>query len=315
MPTFITPVEVTPGTAGSWQDVDVSANIPSGATGVILHCVNPTGDDTLDIGLRKNGSSDVRQSDINNDSHYWAMIGVDGSRIFEAYVGSTSLEIWITGYTTAEAVFLTNGVDKEPSQGSWLDQDCSTDAPDAIGLIFEVFTNVRSDGVGFRKNGSSDNRGTLYGIWKKFWAIIGCDGSQIVEVFVANNTTATVFLVGYITSGVTFNTNATDLSLGTTGSWLDLSTLPAGATGGIIEVYDDGQVTNSYGLRKNGSAEDIYRRGRHHCWGIIEADADNKIEGKILGTVIDFWLVGYVEGAVGGTILPQITNAYMKVSA
>ena len=38
-----TPVDVTPGTPSSWEDVNVSAWAPAGATGVIVQVVNPTG--------------------------------------------------------------------------------------------------------------------------------------------------------------------------------------------------------------------------------------------------------------------------------
>ena len=36
------PVDLTPASAGSWVDVDASAYIPAGATGVILQVHNPT---------------------------------------------------------------------------------------------------------------------------------------------------------------------------------------------------------------------------------------------------------------------------------
>src|SRR5687767_12138048 len=55
VPTFITPLEVTPGVAAAFTDVDASAQVPAGATGVILHISGVSG---IDIGLRKNGSTD-----------------------------------------------------------------------------------------------------------------------------------------------------------------------------------------------------------------------------------------------------------------
>ena len=145
----ITPVEVTPGSSGSWQDVDASGSIPSGATGVILHIVNtgsvPPGNNnaTHNVGIRKNGSTDDRHSDLNG--HCWAMIGVDASRIFEAYVANTTdIDIYIAGYTKSGVTFATNATDKSlGTTGSWIDIDCSTEAPSAVGLIFEISANFR----------------------------------------------------------------------------------------------------------------------------------------------------------------------------
>jgi len=58
----VTPVECTPGTTGSWQDVDLDsyvADLGSDVTGVLLHCVDSTGSSGA-MGFRKNGSTDDR---------------------------------------------------------------------------------------------------------------------------------------------------------------------------------------------------------------------------------------------------------------
>lgn len=111
----ITPVKVTPGTAGSWQDVDVTAHLGAdagSATGVILHIVNIATDKCL--GLRKNGSTDDRHSDMRGASHLWAMIGIDSSDIFEAYLEdiTAAQDIYLVGYTKAGVTFKTNADDK-----------------------------------------------------------------------------------------------------------------------------------------------------------------------------------------------------------
>ncbi len=296
----ITPAEFVPGGAGSWQDMDVSSVVPSGATGVVLHLENtrssaPYG---YELGIRKNGSTDDRHIDLWGKTHCWAAIGVDANRVFEAYVESTTyINIYVIGYTKAGVTFKTNADDKSLSTtGSWQDIDCSTEAPSAIGLIFEVCATSPPYAGGLRKNGSSDDRkgGEYHGFYKhnSFGAIIGCDASQICEGYIGS-TTVDFFLVGYITDGATFNTNATDVSLGTTGSWIDLSALPSGANMGFIEVYNTVGTVYNYGLRKNGSAEDIYWWSYHHPWGIVECDASQLIEGKIANTGTDFFVVGY----------------------
>ncbi len=287
----ITPTEVTPSTAGSWQDMDASGSVPAGATGVILHCIFPYF--SYAFGLRKNGSTDNRITNVRYTSHCWAMIGVDSNRVFEAYVGSTTdIDIYVVGYTVSGVTFKTNADNKSLSTtGSWQDIDCSSEAPSAIGLIFEVVNVGTVAYGGLRKNGSSDNRNT-YNIFQhqSFGAVIGCDASQICEGYI-ETTDVDFYLLGYITDGCTFNTNATDVSLTTTGAWTDLSALPSGANMGFIEVASTSAYR--YGLRKNGSSEDIYKDARMHPWGIVECGASQIIEGEIESTNVDFFVVGY----------------------
>jgi len=289
----IDPVEVTPGTANAWTDVDVSSYVPEGATGVILHVENASAFSSYDIGLRKNGSTDSREEWIGKDCHAWAMIGIDANRVFEAYIGhTTNINIYLVGYTITGVTFATNAYDKSlTTTDTWTDIDCAPQAPNAIGLIFEI---VGTGGLnyGLRKNGSSDDRYSGAYYHSCFGAVIGCDANQICEGYtetIAND----FFLVGYITDGATFNTNATDVSLGSTGSWLDLSALPSGANMGFIEVLTPSGSYYDYGLRKNGSAEDIYHRVMCNCWGIVECDASQITEGKIENTNVDFFVVGY----------------------
>ena len=73
------PINVTPATAGSWQDVDVSLYIPIGATGVIVQWVGELATD-WDYGIRMNGSSDtfgLRKA--YGDAQGFLMTGVDGT--------------------------------------------------------------------------------------------------------------------------------------------------------------------------------------------------------------------------------------------
>lgn len=284
----ITPVDVTPGTLSAWTDVDVSAYVPSGATGVIIHYFHGTG--TQAFGLRKNGSTDDRRETVNPSLHSWAAIGIDGNRIFEAYILSGTY-LRLVAYTMAGVTFLTNAVNKGAGSATWTDMNCSAEAPGAIGLIFELDSYVTANN-GIRKNGSTDNRINKVTYHGCFGLIIGCDASQIAECYRGSGYDF-YGLIGYITDGATFNTNGTDVSLGTAGSWLDLAALPANSNMGFIEVVSSLGTTPTYGLRKNGSSENIPYQVGFHQWGIVECDASYIIEGYISNLENDFFVVGY----------------------
>lgn len=312
---FITPVEITPGTAGSWQDVDVSAYVPAGATGVALHIINASAG-LVYTGWRKNGSSDSRTDRVSDTCHFWATIGVDGSRILELYLSTlTDVHVYVVGYFTDDAVFFTNAVNKSLSTtSSWLDIDISSDTggDTAIGAILEVKQSSATNAWGIRCNGSSDDRSNRGGIYHR-GVIIGVDGSEIFEGYI-NSTLVDFFLNGYILSGSVFNVNATDLSLGfETGYWLDLpAALPSGAIGGYFEIFYGGY---DYGLRKNGSSEDIIYGANYIARAIVEADASRLIEGYAGSNLVGFYLNGYPTGGGGGTAYEKNISDGFSISA
>jgi len=279
--TYLTPSEITPGTASSWVDVDVSASVPSGATGVILHINNSIASGDYALGFRKNGSTDNRTNNLQEYLHMWTVIGVDSSRILEMYIGNTTyIDIYLVGYFTSEAVFFTNATDKSFSTyNTWIDIDISSDtgSDTAIGAFIETIeTGNGFRYYGFRKNGSTDNlTGGATDVRSHVMGIAGTDGSEIFEGYAETNT-VDFFLTGYMTAGAVFYTNATDVSPGSTTTWTDFSALPSGANGGIYQTL--GIITYDYGLRKNGSSESILY-ANPHAFAIVEADTSRIVEG------------------------------------
>ena len=303
---FIDPVDVSPTSYAAWTDVDVSSYIPEGATGVILHISTASNDA---FGVRKNGSTDARYRYGYGGQHLWAMIGVDVNRIFEADIANSGVAIWLVGYTTAGATFFTNAVDKSlAGTGAWTDIDISTDtgSDTAIGAIIEYHDVGGTGDFGLRKNGSTDNR--VRRNLGHAWAVVGVDASEILEGYITDAGND-FYLVGYITAGAVFKTNADDISLGSTGAYatIDLSSYIGTdtMTGAFIETYSAvAGGGNNYAFRTMGSSEDIYRKSYEHAWAIVETDANNQIEGKISSTNEDFFLVGYATSTI--TEVPSV---------
>lgn len=284
----ITPVDVNPDASGAYTEVDCSAYIPAGATGVILHVVETAGAEST-MTIRKNGSTDNRLTDMLRDCHTWAMMGVDGSRIFEIYMENyADFDILLVGYTMAGVTFKTNA----PSVSfdtSWQDIDFAAEAPGAIGIILEANPSGHTL-FGVRKNGSTDDitgkQISHYG----FSLVIGCDGDQIIE---AKRDTGGVgwWLTGYITDGVIFATNSTEVTPSANGSWENFAALPDDAVMGIYQIVCP--IYLNYGLQANGIGEEIYRDTGRHSWGIVAPAADKIVEGKKADANIKMFLIGY----------------------
>lgn len=287
--TPITAQDVTPASSAAWLDCDCSSFIPATATGVA--CIFIKDDNTNRWGFRKNGSTDAREyfSDPSDGGYFY--VGVDSSQIFEFYrPGGTLNEVLVIGYFEDEAVFITNTSDIElGADATWNDYDISSHTGSDVPIA--AILNIRGGGdntFGLRKNGSTDtDTGKLYG---HSGAIVGVDGSQLLEGW--QDTDQPVYLHGYITKQAVMYTNSIDESLGSTGSYIDLTAYPD-AKAIIIEVECGTNSNLTFGLRKNGESYDHYVNFRGYTFGLVDTDKDGVAEGKIDSTVIDFHVQGY----------------------
>lgn len=289
------PVEVTPTESGKWVDVPCKPYIPDGVTGVVIHVINTAPTLYLNVGLRQKGSTDNRHEDMYFKSHFWAMIGVNSDGVFEAYLEDhTKQALYLVAYTKSAVTFFTNGIDKTPVvEDAWATVNCSVECPGAIGLIFEYQKCVELVSyIGFRKNGSTDNRHRQ--ARGKIWFVVGCDTDQLCQVHNLYNEDK-CFLVGYITGGCVFKTDADDVSLAVTGSFtdIDLKTQAPGSLLVFIEVCNLSTVGLLYDLRKNGYTGEYYFYVANTCMAIVPMDEVQVIEGKIATTDVDFFVLGY----------------------
>lgn len=301
---FDPPVDITPGTATSWVDVDY-AGVPDGASGVIVHIINTTTSGALDVGLRVNGSTDTILDTLFREGHRIATVGVDANGIFEAYIeDTTDIVMYIVGYFDGAFSFFTNVSDVSLStENAWVDIDISslTGGDTAIGAFLKTTSTGNSQEWGMRKNGSTDTlfqRSIRHG-----WAFIGVDGSEILE---GNRSVAGIsfYLIGYATDSVVFNTNGIDRELSGTDAYEDLPALPVGAIGGIYELAATGNLSFMT-MRKNGATYDYYYRPSRHVFFLLECDASRLVEAKsddLLGGSDNYYELGYFEGASAITV-------------
>lgn len=297
------PVDMAVTTTSSWVDVDVSGQTGYSASvvGVELLIV-VTGSSNRNIGVRKNGSTDNRTGLLlgyPGSTLVGARIGVDSSGIFEAYISDVDTDVYLVGFYTAGAVFFTNGVDKsQNTTGSWVDTDISSDtgSDTAIAAFFEYSTSANLIGM-LRPNGSTDSRLT-YSTGVHNFLITGVDGSEICEQYI-NNSAVDFILTGYLTSGGTFHTNATDRSTATTASYVDITALPAGSVAGVYDCWNQSSVPTRYGLRAGGTAYDIYSGPYLRAHHVVPCDGSGVVQQKIAAADADLYELGYLTATVG----------------
>lgn len=301
MPTPITPTDLGASTTSAWTDMDVSSYVTGNPAAVILH-VNNSSASARTIGLRKNGSTDNRTVTYKSNGHHYAVVGLDGSNIFEYWISGTEVDLYIVGSLSSDDyVAFTNAVDKTPSGTSgWQDCDISSDtgANTAIAVEVELVASTGSIVSGIRCNGSTDARTNTY-LNQIYQDRCKVDASEIFEAYRATSNPS-YYVVGYYLANSTWNTNATDYSLGTTGSYVDLSALPSGAIMGIFEISSS--LVRAWDIRKNGASTDFSAQLpiQNQSSAIVECDGSQLVEGSISATQVDFWLRGYFTAAAGG---------------
>lgn len=296
------PIEISlSGTAQSFIDYDLDsyiAGLPADVTGVQLRLINTASSTWSMFGLRKNGSSDSRGNDLAPYDHTEAAIGVDSNKIFELWLEHPSYyDVFIIGYYCSDAVFFTNGISKIYGIGGWADVSIADDtgADTAIGVILELCNNYSGPfGVGFRKNGSTDNRTGGVHEYDSRTAIVGVDASEIYEQYVSNEGLY-IYVSGYIKDGMIFNTNATNYTPGTYGSYVDLNPLPPGAESAVFEV---GSTTfKAVNFRRKGSSFDKYY-DQEHNWFFVPSNVSRICQAKLIDSGAPIYLVGYTVSPV-----------------
>jgi hypothetical protein len=252
-----TPIDISPGTTGSWVDVDLSSDIPSGATGAIVQFLNEDGSTDHLLGVRRNGSTDTWM--IANDVAVqgyggFLMSGVDSGRVLEIYRGDSQVKTYLIGYTMSGVSYFTNAPDKSLGTiGSYQDIDISADTggETAIGAIFTM-TNSSGGDYSLRKKGSSDDHYQDLKTRNGTAQLIGVDANEVAELKIAA-TSIDTHLTGYVTSGAVFFTNALNKSTGTTGSYVDVDITgdigSDNANGAILDVFSTDNSSIKFGVR------------------------------------------------------------------
>ncbi len=196
---FTNSVDKSLGTTSSWTDIDISSDTGADtAIGAILLNELSFATAELHYGYRKNGSTDTTTVETDNYQNYFgAIIGVDGSEIFEQNIDSTSIDTHLVGYITDDATFNTNAIDVEVgSGGSYQDMTALAGGSSALGGIYFLGSPNTLYSYGVRANGSSDD---YYEDISGF-VVSDCDGSGVCEAKM-ENIFGFIYEIGYFEAG------------------------------------------------------------------------------------------------------------------
>jgi hypothetical protein len=293
----ITPTVVLPGIGGSgWNDRDVSAYVPVGATGVLLHIV----DYGVTWGLRKNGSTDAVLQSIGEGmpghyAHRWAYVGIDENRIFESW---QNRPLYLVGYTNNDVTFFTNATEITPALDEvWHDVDLSALCPGAIGVIIEATGYVANT----KKKGAANTEMVGYWSGNLSWFVTPCNASQVIEarayqggVFFNPH----IYVIGYITGGVTFLNSfvkkyATSLSTWQALNWA--AEAPAGSSMLLFDLPGWGGHSK-FGMRYDAleaDANETNEGGYGHAAPVVHCDGSRNVEVWTNDLAQGFRLIGY----------------------
>jgi len=304
---FIDQTEVTPGTTGSFQLVDLSAYVSASATGVILQCDNSTSGNGY-YGAICNGSSSTRTNFFALNCPYTfvhIIIKCDADKKVQLYASGANIHFYIIGYTEDEVVLYEDPIDISMSTiNAWTDVDMSAgvvggDTPLMAIVEYNLTTGFGSSALGFRDDGSTDNRTQVCYGGHLHTFVVGVT-SNIFEGYIGS-VTQDFYLVGYFKSGVTKITNATDESLSSTG----LADLPVaigtGHVGGFFEmVASSGGKTGTLQANDNIPDTVFVTLVNNKTFAIVPCDADGIFEGNVSDTIVDFFLLGTIEAVTSG---------------
>ncbi|MEM0106528.1 MAG: hypothetical protein QXX81_08375 [Zestosphaera sp.] len=308
--TFLTNVvDKTPSTTGAWVDVSVAANVPAGTKAVLLKVMNTTGTEYY-YGIRPKGSSETWTGKITSatlSGYAIAIVKLDSSYVFQAYIGNAGVKIYLWGYTNEDICFL-NPYDKSTgTTNAWVDVANPELPAGARGAIYEHRNTDSSAGHYhyLRPKGSTaeDGTGGRESIYSHQWAIIGLDGNRYAQQKI-DNTYCKLYLWGHAGSDYYPFTNPVDITPSATGwSTVDLSSyIPAGSTGVSLLFVNTSTSTNyKADARKTGSTDNhpsltygtVIAYNNFFRWVVVGVDSQRRVDIYSESTAVRVYLWGY----------------------
>ena len=281
----------TATTNAGWQDVDVTALVTSGATGVWGFFDKSGGTTTRWIGWRYNGDPSAALLQIlnTNGRKTFFAVGLDANKKFEVYIDNDDVDLYIGGEFGQDATWFTTLKSPTYALTGWIDIDCSAHVPAGAVAVIYGCVSTADDGFGVRAKGSAH---TLVGyITRINGGIMTLDANRKFQISRSANTT--IYILGYLTDG-TFKVDPYLMDTVTTG-WQDFDLTPDGppADDRIGVFWGLGTATYNSNMRQKGSAFNILRPSRQDMFAIA-LDVNDVVQYNVGTVTLDLYLWGYL---------------------
>ena len=305
--------DITPGTAGSWQDIPLSAHIEAGitATGAVVEVVNTGTTSTYSGVVRgKDDTTDYMSNaafeEVYASSHRYQMVKLDSSHEMQGFIEHADIAFKLLGYTIgADPEYFTVPPDITPgTTAAWTAVDVSahvdSDADGVILFIDSVDSAVRNYRI--RELTSTDTTDRNVGIYGNTMYLVGIDASDQFEAYI-ENANINIYLVGQTKGSVVYYTDDVTVSDPAVGSWqaLDADTDPASAVSsdavGLVLWAENSDVSNDYqiGFREGDSTDswnsDLERD--NHFQAAVGITSDNIWDENMENASVNVSVAGY----------------------
>ena len=321
MPTPITPVELTISDSAQWVSVDVTAHVGAAAgnlAGVIVEVVNNS-ITAGDWGIQHTNCTSNIVGELEDNSHTWTGVGVDGDDAFEFYAESnTNIDLYLVGYIESGEGEFISGATALPTtlpsgSGSWENWDVSGSFSGTILCVFGFMDNTAAATRywGVRPDGSTDNRPKEALSDDMHGFIIGAV-SEIFEIY-GSSASTDFYVTGVLTDNYLGQANATQFTPSGTGSYEDVDvsgTVPAGYTGALFQYAPSDTAEYSGNVKEKDGGHDTYYDLSDHAFPWVELDGNRKAEQKVENTNLELWLYGWTKVPAAGGRTTYNTRAF-----
>ncbi len=261
--------DITPGTAGQWIDINLTAYVASDATGAIVEVVNNHPSNALSAVVR--GKEDTREympvassQQIGGRGHRWQIVKMDSSKLIQGYVEDTvNISLKLIGHTFGtDPSYFEQPPDITPgTTGSWTTVDVSAHVDaDADGVTLMIDSVGNDSAYAIREVGSSDNdtANVINGQGNTLY-VVGIDGLDQFDAYLAT-ADIDIYLIAQTKGSLVFYPADVAVSDPSLNSWqgidADTYSVPWAANGLILRAENEQNKRNDIGFRHGDSADD-----------------------------------------------------------
>lgn len=274
---FTNAYDVSLGTTGSWQDIDLSPYLPTGTTGAIVELVNTSIKDKRGVVRGKEDTrdymSDPNSNMIKGDTHRYQIVKVDANRLIQGYITSNKVDFKLHGYTTGtDPSYFNTPPDITPATaGAWTIVDLGPTGLSLVdaetdGVILLISSSGSGSGevdYGIREVGSTDQPPPSFDGWRltvstNTMYLVGLDAAKRLEAY-RGVASVNIYLVGQTKGSVVYYTNdlaVADVGNGWTALDADSYSVPEEANGLVFFTsHPSAPADKSAGFRHGDSTD------------------------------------------------------------